>query len=805
MNVSRYNIELDIDFSKQNYTGSVEIHAEEVAGNIALDSEGLEIYEVATAGKKLGWKLVASSRKLLIYCGKHKKFRFSVRFAGKAKEGSLQGFYRSRYKGGYILTTQFEPTGARSFIPCFDNPTFKSVFRLKVKVDRGLSVISNMAVIGRHARGKKTEYLFSDTPRMSTYLLYLGIGKFEEQRHKSDGKEVIVASVPGQKGKGKFAIDTAVKCLREYEDYYGIAYPLDKLHLIGIPEYSVGAMENWGSITFRENLLYVDRSTSESNKRQAASVIAHEIAHQWFGNLVTMKWWNDLWLNESFATYMSYKITDKLYPEWNVWSDFLLFDTGPSMQGDSLRSTHPIDVKVREPEEISQIFDEISYGKGGSVLRMIDMYVGDRTFRKGVNKYLRKFRYSNASSHDFWNALRDASGMRIDTIMKAWITKPGYPVISVKSDKKGVTLEQRRFTFKESASKDRWPIPITYKSTGGEGRILFDRKSIHIAVGDPSDFLINESRSGYFRVEYDDDIYSSIYKKVRKMNPHARWGIISDLFAFLAAGRISEKLYFSFADLLSEDDNYLVVNEINSQLKTLCTLLPGPNPVSARYNKFCHLHLERIGIEGRGNEDRSLTVLRENLCDGLVMTDDKFAANLSPRFSGWNNLKPELKQAVAVAYARTYGASGLNKLIRALKDSKTDQDATKITISLASFRDESAVMKALELSFTGDLNIGHVPYVIISCSRNPDARRVLWKWFRSNDGKLIQAYSGTGLIAPMIEYIISGCGIVDPEDVRQYFAQKSIAEATRAARKGLEQLDINLSLIKKLDDIGNAA
>jgi aminopeptidase N len=187
------------------------------------------------------------------------------------------------------------------------------------------------------------------------------------------------------------------------------------------------------------------------------------------------------------------------------------------------------------------------------------------------------------------------------------------------------------------------------------------------------------------------------------------------------------------------------------------------------------------------------------------MTDDKFAANLSPRFSGWNNLKPELKQAVAVAYARTYGASGLNKLIRALKDSKTDQDATKITISLASFRDESAVMKALELSFTGDLNIGHVPYVIISCSRNPDARRVLWKWFRSNDGKLIQAYSGTGLIAPMIEYIISGCGIVDPEDVRQYFAQKSIAEATRAARKGLEQLDINLSLIKKLADIGNAA
>ncbi|MBX8642159.1 MAG: ERAP1-like C-terminal domain-containing protein, partial [Thermoplasmata archaeon] len=399
----------------------------------------------------------------------------------------------------------------------------------------------------------------------------------------------------------------------------------------------------------------------------------------------------------------------------------------------------------------------------------------------------------------------DASGMRIDTIMKAWITKPGYPVISVKSDKKGVTLEQRRFTFKESASEDRWPIPITYKSTGGEGRILFDRKSIHIAVGDPSDFLINESRSGYFRVEYDDDIYSSIYKKVRKMNPHARWGIISDLFAFLAAGRISEKLYFSFADLLSEDDNYLVVNEIHSQLKTLCTLLPGPNPVSARYNKFCHLHLERIGIEGRGNEDRSLTVLRENLCDGLVMTDDKFAADLSQRFSGWNNLKPELKQAVAVAYARTYGASGLNKLIRALKDSKTDQDATKITISLASFRDESAVMKALELSFTGDLNIGHVPYVIISCSRNPDARRVLWKWFRSNDGKLIQAYSGTGLIAPMIEYIISGCGIVDPEDVRQYFAQKSIAEATRAARKGLEQLDINLSLIKKLADIGNAA
>jgi tricorn protease interacting factor F2/3 len=800
MDISLYIIDLDVDFRTLNYSGSVDIRATDLPEKIALDCDGLDISEVSTGGKQLRWKVNKPAKKLIVYCGRRRKIDFSVRFSGRAKEGSLQGFYRSRYNGGYVLTTQFEPTGARSFIPCVDNPTFKSAFRMSVKVDRGLAVISNMNVLRKYNANGKTVHLFADTPRMSTYLLYLGIGKFSEQRGSTGGRQVIVASVPGQEGKGGFAIDTAKKCITEYEKFYGIPYPLKKLHLIGIPEYSVGAMENWGSISFRENLLYVDRTTSESNRRLVASVLSHEIAHQWFGDLVTMKWWNDLWLNESFATYMSSKIIDIIYPEWHVWYDFLLYETAPSMFGDSLESTHPIDVKVKKPEEISQIFDEISYGKGGSVLRMIDDYVGTGTFRKGVGIYLKKFRYSNASSNDFWNSLREASGIRIDAIMKAWIRKPGYPVIEVHSGNKAITLKQRRFSLRNKSPGDKWPIPVTYRSGNEKGRILLDRGSAYISVKDPADFILDELRSGYYRVKYDDAIYSSLRNKLESINSHARMGIISDLFAFLAAGEIDEKLYLDFVDRLAEDRDYLIVSEVNNQLRNLCMLVPGSSALRTRYSEFCHNHLGLIGLDGSADEDRSYTVLRENLCNGLVMTDDRFAADLSARFDNWESLRPELKQAVAIAYARTSGAGGFAKLTEKLKNSKTDQDATKIAISLAWFKDVETVRKGLDMLFGGEMNIGHVPYVIVSGTRNPEARRTVWEWFTSNDGKLIHAYAGTGLIGSVVENVISGCGLAEPEAVRQYFLRKNIAEATRSIRKGMELLEIYLSLIKRLAD-----
>ena len=740
------------------------------------------------------WNYDAGEKKLTVNGKGFSKIQ--IDFSGKAVDGGLHGFYKSKYKTGYFLSTQFEPVGARSMFPCIDNPSRKAVFRISVVVSSKLAVISNSPVASTVEMGGSKKVVFEPTPKMSTYLLFVGIGMFEEQR-KPGGFDVIVASSPEQKGKGLFGIENGRLFLKEYEDYYSLPYPLKKLHLLAIPEFAVGAMENWGAITFREAALLVDDATSVSNKRLIASVLAHEIAHQWFGNLVTMKWWNDLWLNESFATYMSSVIVDRIYPKWEVWSDFLTMETRGAMVADSLSSTHPIEVEVKRPEEINQIFDEISYGKGASVLRMIATYIGEKSFRDGVNSYLKSHSYANAESSDLWNSLEKSSSEPVAMIMKKWVSTTGYPVVRASLHEGRIEISQERFLLSGADRTAKWPIPIHYSINGRAGRMLFQREKAALEFSRLEQINLNAGQTGFYRVLYDEKLYNIVAGALQSMKSDEKWGVISDLFYFILSGNAELSKYLDFVRVIQEDSSYILVNGVASQLETLRELVPGNVKVSEAFLRFFRSQLKRIGKDGKEGEDESNAVIRERLTEGLARYDAEFAHEQSALFESMQEQPPEIRGSIGISYARTGGQSAFEPLLHRMKESGSDAEAMKALLGMTSFGEPELVRKTLELAFKGDLNIGHIATMVYMTAVNPEGKSELWDWFKENREQLFKTYAGTGMNSAMVETIIGRAGIVNRKEVENYFGSISIPEADRGIAKGLEMLGIYSRFIEK--------
>ena len=794
MELKSYDILFDVNFEKSSFSGKEEIELDGGTDSIELNAQDLAISSVRVQPGTCSWNYDAGEKKLTVNGEGFSKIH--IDFSGKAVDGGLHGFYKSKYKTGYFLSTQFEPVGARSMFPCIDNPSWKAVFRISVVVSSKLTVISNSPVASTVEMGDNKKVVFEPTPRMSTYLLFVGIGMFEEQRIPG-GFDVIVASSPEQNGKGLFGIENGRLFLKEYEDYYSLPYPLKKLHLLAIPEFAVGAMENWGAITFREVALLVDDATSVSNKRLIASVLAHEIAHQWFGNLVTMKWWNDLWLNESFATYMSSVIVDRIYPKWEVWSDFLTMETRGAMVADSLSSTHPIEVEVKRPEEINQIFDEISYGKGASVLRMIATYIGEKSFRDGVNSYLKSHSYANAESSDLWNSLEKSSSEPVAMIMKKWVSTTGYPVVRAALHEGRIEISQERFLLNGADRTARWPIPIHYSINGRAGRMLFVREKAALEFSRLEQINLNAGQTGFYRVLYDEKLYNIVAGTLQSMKSDEKWGVISDLFYFVLSGNAELTKYLDFVHLIQEDSSYILVNGVASQLETLRELVPGNVRVSETFLKFFRSQLKRIGKEGKEGEDESNAVIRERLTEGLARYDAEFAHEQSALFESMHEQPPEIRGSIGISYARTGGESAFEPLLHRMKESGSDAEAMKALLGMTSFGEPELVRKTLGLAFKGDLNIGHIATMVYMTAVNPEGKSELWDWFKENREQLFKTYAGTGVNSAMVETIIGRAGIVNRKEVENYFGNISIPEADRGIAKGLEMLGIYSKFIEK--------
>ena len=452
-----YRLTFEPDLKKFTFHGmeSIYVHCKNSTKIITMHCAELKIISCQVkSGKKIIKsipKTVTKTEELQITLSEKIKgdVIIDLEFQGILND-RLLGFYRSQYiqngKTKYLATTQFEAADARRAFPCWDEPEAKATFEISIIADNKFTAISNMPIKSKKKINNKTIYNFMKTPIVSTYLIYLGVGEFEYLTGKIGKTQIRVITTKGNKSKGKFSLDLGKKLLTSYEKYFGIKYPLPKLDLIAVPDFAAGAMENWGAITFRETILLYDPKTSSTKTKQfIAEVISHEIAHMWFGNLVTMKWWNDLWLNESFATFMATKFVDKFYPEWDLWNQFVEDAMNVAMGLDSLKTTHPIDVKVNSPAEIREIFDAISYDKGGCVLRMLEHYVGEPNFQKGLKKYLSDFKYKNAKGQDLWDAIGKASKMPVTSMINTWLKQPGFPLVEINQDGNTLKLQQKRY------------------------------------------------------------------------------------------------------------------------------------------------------------------------------------------------------------------------------------------------------------------------------------------------------------------------------------------------------------------------
>jgi len=396
-----------------------------------------------------------------------------LKFAGVLGD-NLHGFYRSGYKHKgeerWIATTQFEAVHAREGFVCIDEPAAKAVFEVSLTVPSELTAVANTDVLKEESAGARKTVTFTPTPKMSTYLVAYVVGDFERvERQTPEGVMVGVLATPGQTEQLEFALDTAVRTLSFFNEYFGIPYPLPKLDMLALPDFAAGAMENWGLVTYRETALLLDPAqTSLSNKQRVAEVVAHELAHQWFGNLVTMAWWSDLWLNEGFATWVASLAMDKLFPEWEIWTSFIQEEFSQALEMDSLANTHPIQVEVDDPRSLDEIFDAISYAKGASVLNMLHHYLGAEDFRSGLHDYLEAHAYGNSETHDLWTALGKASGKPVDEVMSAWTSQPGYPLIGFDDGQ----VTQSRFygsprEAKKAGPSQLWPVPFSVALADG--------------------------------------------------------------------------------------------------------------------------------------------------------------------------------------------------------------------------------------------------------------------------------------------------------------------------------------------------
>jgi len=727
------------------------------------------------------------------------------------------GFYKSQYKDKkgktkYLATTQFEAADARRAFPCWDEPAVKATFDVSLLVDKHLDAISNMPVISKKKTGTKILHKFGRTPIMSTYLLYLGVGEFEYLHGKLRNIKIRIVTTKGNKNKGKLSLDFTKKFLGEYEKYFGIKYPLPKLDMIAIPDFAAGAMENWGAITFREAILLYDAKTSSTRTKQyIAEVISHELAHQWFGNLVTMKWWNDLWLNESFATFMATKIVNKFYPEWDLWDQFLGDAMLEAMSLDALKNSHPINVDVKHPAQIREIFDAISYDKGGNVLRMLENYVGIENFRKGLVHYLTRYKYSNAEGRDLWKSIGKVAHKPVDAMMKTWIDQVGYPVVDVKRENSHVSLTQRRFLSDGStSSKNRWAIPIHIEEGNHESSILMkSQKSVVSLKNTDSNFIVNSGRYGFYRVQYDANSLAQLELLIDEkiLNHVDRWSLQNDLFSQCVSGTKQIQEYLDFTTSYHDEDNYITLQNLAQNLYHLYKLTRKEkfsDEIRTYTAQFLGTIFDRLGWDSQKNEKHTNALLRSFVITALGKLGDKeILSEANKRFNKFlknkNSLAADLQEPVFVLAAWQGDKKTYNKLLSLYRKSTLQEEKIRFLMAMCNFKQKNLLLKTLNLALTPEVRSQNIRAPIMGVSANIYGKDILWPWLKNHWKKLVRKF---GVGNPLANRIVASVGsVIDDKqerDVRNFFKRNPLPGTERVIEQTLERVRIRSNFLRRI-------
>ncbi len=788
--IPEYRLTLDVDFAGLSWTGAVGFDPPEGTRSLTLDADGLEIRAVRIGPAPVPFRVEAADRRLVL--PELVPGPVTIEFSGRVATTQLVGFYRSRQGSGYQLTTQGEPNGTHRIFPCLDRPDRKSRIVLTVRTDPDLQVVANMLEESAGEVDGRRVWRFPPTPRMAPYLFFLSVGRFDRVEDASGPVKFRVFAPPGQGPSGRFALESARRILRAYEEYYGLPYPLPKLDLVAVAETSFGAMENWGAIAFREDRLLVGERSTSFERRDVFETISHEIAHMWFGNLVTLSDWNEIWLNESLASFLETKISDRVDPSLGSRTDFFLRIAGTfaAFEGDSLDATHPVRAPVSSPAEVSQIFDEISYGKGSSVLAMLEAYLGEEPFRRGLAEYLGRFQYANATTADLWESLGRVVGQRVGPLIDPWLDRPGVPSITARVREDGIELAQRRFSYHGTADSRPWPIPMLIDVDGRRERIRFDSPSRTLAIPPGATVHLNPGAVGFYRVHYDRTLEERLLAALPNRPPEDRWTYLADLWAYLLAGEVDWATFARAVRTLGLTSDRLVAELLGRTLGPLAIFFPESAPVQDLARWFFSAQFARLGTQRRPGDSTSDGVLRERISFGWVRIDPGFARELSELFVAWDRVEPDVRPAVAVARARTEGASGFRELRRAIRPDQPEGERLPLEVALGWTTDPERVRETLDRASSGAVNRGIVPEVIRNVAANPAGRSVLWPWLTHQLPRLDELFHDSGLLSRTLEITIPVLGLGRGDEVRGYFARHEYPEAARGIDKGLERLSV---------------
>ena len=784
MKVINYNIRIDVDFGNKKYNGSEHIKIKEAEKEIKFDLSEIEIKKVKINDKEVKYTLTDD---YVSVNNNENDIDVYIEFSSFNARG-LKGFYVAGNDKEYILSTQFEESDARRAFPCIDNPLYKATFDITLIVDKNLTAISNMPIKNEKIEKTKKIVEFEETPVMSTYLVYLGVGHFDEMSDTYKGKKVYLTAMKNHLTKSDYPIVIAKKSLNYLENYTNIDYMLPKLHLISVPEFGAGAMENWGAITFREILLTIDKSTTTRSYKRTAEVITHELVHQWFGDLVTMKWWNDLWLNESFATFFAFKTINDVYPEWNFYGDFLLDQTDGAYTMDSLINSHPINADVNDPKSISQLSYEIRYGKGSNVLRMIEAYVGNDVFMNSLRNYLKKFSYSNASGSDLWNSIEEESKKGISKIMEQWISKKGYPYLLAEKTEDNLKITQRQFYFQNEDSSETWDIPLFIKRYSGEDAILMDKNSISLE----GDILsLNNDHFGFYRVMYDNYLFENITKNLDKISNYEKWGIINDLYAFLLSDKMKLNEYIKRLEKFYHVNDNIIIDEISKQLYNLYNITNN-NYFRDLANFYIKDKIEYI--ENNKKDDFNFKVSLSLLYTRLAYINEDFDKSLLKKYSNYYDIDPDFRLAYLIANVKIN--EDFDYLSDIIVNAFSDEDKTKAITASGLLKNQNTIMEFIK---SGKAKKQDIDSFFVSMASNELSREYIIDNIEGIVNTMFKLELSPLRINRCVQSMISYAGVKNPDKMRKNADKIKRDEIFGGINKGLEFLNVYEHLTKNVN------
>lgn len=826
-----YKIYIEPDLKNKQFSGreTIYLKVNKSVDKIILNVNDLEIAEPEISqvkdnhGKWLSPESKIDKKNERLILTLKKKLRpgnheLRLKFAGSL-DNKLVGFYYSSFKNKEgkvvpIATTQMEPTDARRVFPCFDEPDLKATFKISLAVDPHLQAISNSPIkfIGDDKRGGKKIFHFEETPKMSTYLVALVVGPFEATEPITvNGVKVRIWATRGKKKQCLYARNLVKELLPYFEDYFGVKYPTPKLDLIAIPDFGPGAMENLGAITFRETRLLVDdKTTSTKTKQSVASVVAHEMAHMWFGDLVTMKWWDDLWLNEAFATWMSVKAVDHIKPEWKPWDSFI-DERDYALDTDALVATRPIYAPVKHPSEAEAMFDEITYEKGASVLRMLEKYLGEDDYKKGIQEYISKFKFDNARGADLWKALGNASKKPVSKIMEDWIHSPGYPLVKIEEAGSKFKISQQRFyLLKEQKSKTNWQIPVTFrylKDKSTESILLKGKNSSIKLDGSKKPILVNANANGYYRVNYSKANLEAIQSSIQSLNARERFQILSDSWAMVESSNLPIQSYLDLTKSFKNDMDPTVIGLLIDQIQHIDRFIDLKD--KDKYAKFVRDRLgpinEELGWDAKPKESDLDQLLRSKVLSamGTLGQDKAVIEEARKRFEIYTSypekLNPNLYDAIVSVVSYNGDARDYAALESCFRKAPSPEAKDRNLIALGNFRNASLQDRTLKLSLSSEVKTQDAPHLVRHILETKAGRYRGWKFVKSN-WKSMESRFPVHLFPRVIKGTKSFVTQEDFQDLAQFLKVHPVKSGDRVVKKVLETVRVNTGVNRRCSE-----